>query len=98
MSGNTVGTPNQIRGAYQNFLEFFRIAVEDNNGIMFTPDSPLASWFASAATETVGFKGCIDLKTLQCLSLRAGNSLDAVVDGLDDLVTFDPCRIRNSTP
>ena len=97
MSGNTVGTPNQIRGAYQNFLEFFRIAVEDNNGIMFTPDSPLASWFASSATETVGFKGCIYLKNLQCRRLKAGKRLDVVVVGLEELVKNAPWRIKKST-
>jgi hypothetical protein len=97
MNGKVVGTPNQIRGAYQDFLHFFQIAIEDNNGFMFTPDPPLASWFLDSGTGTVLFKGCFYLKNLQSRRLKGGQRLDLVGVGLEELERNDPWRVKKST-
>ena len=97
MSGKVVGTPNQVRGAYQDFLHFFQIAIENNNGFMFTPDPPLSSWFIDSGTGSVVFKGCFYLKNLQCRRLKGGKRLDVVAVGLEELERNDPWRVKKST-
>jgi hypothetical protein len=97
MSGQVVGTPNQVRGAYQDFLNFFQIAIENNNGFMFTPDPPLASWFVDSGTGSVVFKGCFYLRNLRCRRLRGGKRLDVVAVGLEELQRSEPWRVKKST-
>jgi hypothetical protein len=97
MSGKVVGTPNQVRGAYDEFLNFFQIALEDNNGRMFVPDRPLASCFSDSGTGTVVFKGCLYLKNLHCRKLGSGKRLDVVIVSLEELRKNDPWRVKKST-
>ncbi len=97
MGAKVVGTPNQVRGAYQDFLNYFEIAIENNNGFMFKPDPPLASWFVDSGAGSVEFKGCFYLKNLQCRRLKGGKRLDVVAVGREELERSDPWRVKKST-
>jgi len=97
MSGKVVGTPNQVRSAYDDFLNFFQIAVEDNDGQVFFPDAPLHSSFTDSGRASVEFKRCLYIKNLRCLRLGAGKRLDVVIVGMEELVKNDPWRVKRST-
>lgn len=97
MSGNVVGTPNQVRSAYDDFLNFFQIAVEDNDGRVFFPDAPLQSCFTDSGRASVDFKRCLYVKNLPCRKLGAGRRLDLVIVGMEELEKNDPWRVKRST-
>jgi hypothetical protein len=98
MSGKVVGgTPNKIRSAYEDFLEFFRIAVEDNAGWVFSPDRPLGSCFTDSGQASVEFKRCLYAKNLPCKYLGGSKRLDVVIFGLEELEKDDPWRVKKST-
>jgi hypothetical protein len=77
-----------------NFLNSFQIAIESNNGFMFTPDPSLASRFVDSGAGSVVFKGCFYLKNLQCRVLRGGKRLDVVAVGLEELEKNDIAHDR----
>lgn len=96
MSGKVV-TPNQVRSAYEDFLNFFQIAVEDNDGHVFFPDAPLHSCFTDSGQASVEFKRCLYIKNLPCRRLSAGKRLDVVIVGMEELAKNDPWRVNRST-
>jgi hypothetical protein len=97
MSGKVVGTPNKVRSAYDDFLNFFQIAVEDNDGQVFFPDAPLHSSFTDSGGARVEFKRCLYIKNLPCRKLSAGKRLDLVIMGMEELEKNDPWTVKKST-
>lgn len=97
MSGNVVGTPNQVRSAYDEFLRFFQVAIEDNDGRVFFPDAPLQSCFTDSGRASVDFKRCLYIRNLECRRLGAGKRLDVVIVGMEELERGDAWRVTKST-
>jgi hypothetical protein len=98
MSGKVVGgTPNKIRSAYEDFLGFFQMAVEDNAGQVFFPDRPLGSCFTDSGQAGVEFRRCLYVKNLPCKYLAGAKRLDVVMVGLEELEKDDPWRVKKST-
>jgi hypothetical protein len=97
MSGKVVGTPNQVRSAYDDFLNYFQGAVEENNGIVFFPDAPLPSCFTDSGRASVEFSRCLYAKNLRCKYLGGSKRLDVVIFGREELEKGDPWRVKKST-
>jgi len=97
MNSKVVGTPNQVRSAYEDFLGAFELALEDNAGQVLAADRPLHSCFTDFGQGTVQFKRCLYVKNLPCRRLSGGKRLDVVIMGVEELERGDPWRVKKST-
>lgn len=85
MSGRVVATPNKVRSAYEDFLEFFRVAVEDAAGEVLFPDRPLRHCFTDSGRATVEFARCLYLRKLPSRRLSGSKRLDIVIEANEEL-------------
>lgn len=85
MSGRVVTTPNKVRSAYEDFLESFRVAVEDAAGEVLFPDRPLGSSFTDSGRATVEFARCLYLRKLPSRRLSGSKRLDIVIEAIEEL-------------
>jgi hypothetical protein len=84
MTLQTIAPPNNVRSAYEDFLEAFRTAVEGANLFLSSPERPLKSSFVEAgAKDKVAFMYCFYLKAWPCKKLPRGKRLDIVVKAME---------------
>jgi hypothetical protein len=80
-----INPPNKIRSAYEDFLESFRIAIEEADGTVFFPDRPVGSSFADSGHATIEFRRCLYLRNLRSRRLAGGKRLDLIIMGMEEL-------------
>jgi hypothetical protein len=86
MNSHAVRLPYRVVSAYEEFLEAFRQAIEDQNGQVRFPDAPVVSGFTeSRNSTTVAFKRSLYVKGCPCRKLPRGKRLDIVIMALEEI-------------
>ena len=85
MSNQIIRTPNNVRSAYENFLGYFRVAVEDAHAEVLPSDRPVDSCFTDSGSTTVDFKRCLYLRNLPCRKLSGSKRLDVLIMALEKI-------------
>jgi hypothetical protein len=84
MSSQTVLPPNNVRSAYEEFLEAFRTAVETANLNLSHPSRPLRSSFVEAGgSDRAAFLWSFYLRDWPCKRLPRNKRLDVVVKAME---------------
>lgn len=96
MSNQVVRTPNKVRSAYEDFLDYFCLAVENARADVLPSDRPVDSCFTDSGSATVDFKRCLYLRNLPCRSLSRSKRLDVVIVALEKIAR-DSWTLRLST-
>ena len=84
MTDKPVTPPNKVSSAYEDFVEAFRLAVEDANVEVVFPPRPLRSCFTEFGGNTAAaFERCLYLKNWPCRKLPQNRRLAIVIKALE---------------